>query len=119
MAGNWMNWWGNWLNATRNGEGTTSELDAFKAGFEAGNRMAEIPDTFWNDDVQYETPNDCEIMQGRELGEVFKLTAAWYRPALFKVVKVPDDESDDYAVEAMPSNAELTCPQQREEDYEN
>lgn len=102
--GNWMNW------MARSEEKHGREFDVveraiFKEGFEAGNRMAEMPDTFWDDDAQYDTPSDCEIMEGRELGEVFRLTAAWYRPALFKVVKVPDDVSDDYAVEAMPSNA--------------
>ena len=103
MGGNWINWMAR-AEESHGREFDAFERDIFKAGFEAGNRMAERPHTFWNDDAQYDTPNDREIMQGLDLGDVFKLTAAWYRPALFKVVKVPEDESDDYAVGAIPSS---------------
>jgi len=47
-----------------------------------------------------ECPDDCDIVDGKELGEKFELMCGWYAVRReYVVTKVPDDVDDEYVVE--------------------
>ena len=61
-------------------------------------------------DFWYDCPDDCEFVEGKELGEVFELLACQYAATVkFVVTKVPDEVDDDYEVKP------LTAPRKNHE----
>ena len=55
-----------------------------------------------------ESPTDCALIDGKELGEKFELMCGWYAVRRdFVVTKVPDDTSDDYEVEMIPQEGKV------------
>ncbi len=66
-------------------------------------------------DTWSDCPDDCDFVEGRALGEEFKLQAsirAWTE--VFRVTKVPDETSDDYEVE--PVSIRTTAAPQAQAD---
>lgn len=59
-------------------------------------------DCYSNDDGDrwLDTPDDIEFVDGLQIGDQFELLAGWRADRVtFRVTKVPDSDSDDYAVE--------------------
>ncbi|WP_313329806.1 hypothetical protein [Comamonas sp.] len=74
------------------------------AGDLAAVQAEPVADCYSDDDgdTWRDLPSDIDFVQGRKLGEEFGLQASvrsW--PEIFRITKVPDENDDDYEVEAV------------------
>lgn len=61
--------------------------------------LVNAVECYWEDDSQFDTPENYAEESEMKVGDEFELQAAQYWPERWRVVKVPDETSDDWDCE--------------------